>query len=468
VSNKYIIYIFFNVVSSFLIGYWSEIGAFLAFFNALLLVDIFTKRYGVNSYAFIFVLGYFLYGYIAPITAINDEKFSFFSYTNFRTSEFIIVNNLAGLGLVVASLLKHNDENNNKLSFTSETIWYAIGFALIASFGEIVNIIRAGGFSLIGSGKAVYQDAVSSLFLTIPSIFFGNIASCFFAFYLSREGKKSVYKIVLFALTISIIVILFLAIGRRGALVQFFLAFLLSYNINKKIRKISFIAIIIFAIGLSASSLVFATRGMLGLAIKEGKTGILIDYVKKDKRFRESFYKGLNPAYSEFAAPLLNYSIHRNKQHTDFYKPYGVSYFNAIFVDPYPRWLLPYKKPQSISLKFRDSYFKGLGKKSRIAGSAFSSILESYLNFGYFGVLFMYFIFGLALNMIEYLRRNSTFYIAYLILIGTTAGTALRFHRSPLASTTGNFMYNIVVLAIFAFFLLFFFNLKLFFSKNND
>jgi len=465
VANRVIIYILFNIIASVLIGLGYKEGVLLSSINTIGFILIFARRYGTNSYAFIFGLGYVLYGYISPLTDVYDSKFSFFGYYDFKTFEFIVVNNLAGIGLVLGTVLKIPNKPNAKLYFPKNTINYAILFALFATVGEVSNILRAGGFGLVSLGKAIYQDQLSSLFLTAPSILFANISFSFFGFYLSREEKKNVYKIIFYFVAIVGILVLFLLLGRRGALIQFVIAFVLSYRVDKKVIKISFTSIVVLLIGLSLSSFIFATRGMIGSGLQNQNLKIFTNYLLKDKRFLENFYKGLNPAYSEFAAPLLNYSVHRNKNKLKSFNSYGGTYLNGVINDPFPRWFFINGKEPSISTKFRDTYFNSLGKRSRIAGTAFSSILEAYLNFGIIGIFFVYFVFGILLNIIEYFRRNSNFYIFYLVILGTFGGTALRFHRSHIGLPIGILFFNIVVVFIIAVILSFFFNFNIFFRK---
>ena len=76
----------------------------------------------------------------------------------------------------------------------------------------------------------------------------------------------------------------------------------------------------------------------------------------------------------------------------DYEFKYGESYVKGLLIT-IPSFLYPWEKPQQITYEFRDKYFAEEAKRSSIAGTAFSSIMESYWNFGYVGIVIMYIIF---------------------------------------------------------------------------
>ena len=112
-----------------------------------------------------------------------------------------------------------------------------------------------------------------------------------------------------------------------------------------------------------------------------------------------------------------------------------------------------------ITYEFRDKYFPIKAEISSIASTGFSSILETYWNFWYFGSI-IYFIYGYLIILLENkLKFKNYFYLLeYFSLLTLTYS----FHRSDFGHTTAEIIFlTLEVIFIYAFY-------QIIYSKNKN
>jgi len=134
------------------------------------------------------------------------------------------------------------------------------------------------------------------------------------------------------------------------------------------------------------------------------------------------------PAANEFGSPFGNFNTHLLLRELNEPR-YGETYLTGLTI-PIPRFIWA-DKPQSITYEFRDTYFSDWAERGAIAGTAFSSLLEAYINFGKAGVAVVYFIVALAMGALERARLRSKS-LAFAVFYLTLIPEAITFHRSSL------------------------------------
>ena len=135
-----------------------------------------------------------------------------------------------------------------------------------------------------------------------------------------------------------------------------------------------------------------------------------------------------------------------SKTHIEF--KFGETYLRGLVIW-IPSFMCIGEKPQQITYEFRDSYFPSEAKRSSIAGTAFSSILEAYWNFGYLGVFVIYFIVAYLLQKLDlYWKNYSEFSFLLYILISPFL---ISFHRSALGDIISNIILKALALLVFVY-----------------
>ncbi|MER3472565.1 MAG: hypothetical protein C4335_00730 [Armatimonadota bacterium] len=303
---------------------------------------------------------------------------------------------------------------------------------LAASLGELLNMMRAGGLSTLFAGKAVYQSATSDLTLTVPSSLFGQMAFVFLGLHYGRiranrtekndgeSPRKRPYALVFAVLAVPLLTI-HLILGQRLELGTYLISFLLGYFYQAPLTRIprkwvvTGIALYVFFASL------FAFRWAIPLLFTGQFTSLGISY----ETLVPFFVQALNPASSEFGSTFGNYDLLM----TSGYEPqHGATYFKVL-AGMIPKFLYPGEKPPSPTYEFRDRFFPQLAYRSRIAGTAFSSIMEARMNFGAVGAFIVYFVFGTFFALAETLRRRtrSPYLAAFYCSLGYLA---MIVHRS--------------------------------------
>jgi hypothetical protein len=175
-----------------------------------------------------------------------------------------------------------------------------------------------------------------------------------------------------------------------------------------------------------ASGLVFSNRAVIAYGFLSGNWRTAGEMSLTGERL----LLALNPAATEFGSAFGNYSEYLNR--SGALPALGETYVRGL-TTPIPGFLYPGDKPQQAAYEFRDRFFPGLASQGAIAGTAYSSILESFVNFGPAGALFVYLIVGLGLGFAERGRwraGRAGVHLLYLML----AVQAVAFHRSDLSS----------------------------------
>ncbi|MEN6396184.1 MAG: O-antigen polysaccharide polymerase Wzy, partial [Methanoregula sp.] len=158
-------------------------------------------------------------------------------------------------------------------------------------------------------------------------------------------------------------------------------------------------------------------------------------------------FKFMNPGMNEFGAAFGNFSEYVKSG--DSTRRWGKTYVTALAV-PVPSFLYPGEKPRQITYEFRDRFFSSERARGRIAGTAFSSVLEAYMNFGTAGVLGVYFLVGMALVFLERAKnilQPSAIASIYLLMLPL----AQNFHRSSFCSVVNTVFWAIALTMIYRF-----------------
>ena len=124
----------------------------------------------------------------------------------------------------------------------------------------------------------------------------------------------------------------------------------------------------------------------------------------------------MNPANTEFGSPALNYRIFFDRKPKDYEFKWGKTY-TEISVAFIPTYIYP-GKPKGIVFEFRDRYFAERKELGSTAGTGFSSLMEAYMNFGYFGPFLIYSISIFLLIYVESKKgRNNMFINLFYLLL---------------------------------------------------
>ncbi|MBT8315754.1 MAG: oligosaccharide repeat unit polymerase [Maribacter sp.] len=435
---------------------WTLLLSFLCFTVICLICKASLGR--LNNLTFFFLLFFALYTY-APVLTVYynvDTRNLFASATPASSCAFTALSTLALFSFTIPFVFLLPSKPFNKVSLLRKKrkyTRYALLFLILATFGEILNMYRAGGLGLLSQGKAVYQAEVGALFITIPSVFLLQIALFFLGLRLYLTYESQVLRIFrskivfLSIFLITPILLLYFSIGFRSPLLAIAIAFLIGFTYFISIKSINIKLLGILFVGYSALAILFGIRGQLKLLFLTGDWDTFNEYVFENK----AYLKYYNPANNEFGASFMNYiKFHEAKESTPLL--YGQSYLEG-FIIAIPGQLLPFDKPQSIGYKFRDLYFKEYKENSRIAGTGFSSIMEAQWNFGLLGPFVVYFVVGSITWVIEYFRNRYRFLSLFPLFYAMVLPLAQSFHRS----SSGFYVSYVLFLS---FFLLFLFIIK--------
>ena len=380
------------------------------------------KTAGINSVLFLFIVLFGLYGYSVSISVYFDADIGWHRVAKLRSWEkadftlfsYMLSNQIALLAIIMVYIpfVKKSTMQMRivKSSFSKKAYFLiAIIAGVLSSLSEGLNFVRAGGFSSLLKGKAFYQGAVNDLVLNIPyeGFFFISVAlfSQFFAS--SKDRSKYVVFLPLYLISISIVLFVNIAIGERGTLVVALVIAALGYTINRRITHIRFR----YIVGIALLYVVFNVFTLLRekTVAYEGFSSFIEEY---DQRL----IKLMNPANNEFGSPALNYRIFFKRKPADYDFKWGSTY-TEIFWAFIPTYVYS-SKPKGIIYEFRDRYFSERREMGSTAGTGFSSLMEAYMNFGYFGP---YLIYALSVFFLVYMEskkgRNNMFISLYYLLL---------------------------------------------------
>ena len=397
-----------------------------------------------------------LYGLVGPITYLWIGGFPKIYGTNFNISAYLLAYTLATIGIVIAlyvSKLKKVSTNNEiEDNYDKKYISFFRFMAYLVSIGttagELLNFIRVGGFETLYKGKAVYQAMVSDLFLTVPTsiIFELALALIGVSIILSNKDDKKLDKkfIILNSLILLPYLIIKIMLGQRGLLLSGIIIIFLIFSYIKPIRKITFKLVGIGLICYFFLSFLFIIRP--GIKYLFSDFDMFVNIATK----KERLVQVINPGSNEFSCVLGNFNTLYVSD--DYQFMYGKSYFQGMF-NFVPSYLYPGEKPQMITYQFRDKYFPEESKRSRIAGTGFSSIMEAYWNFGYIGIAIIYSLITFALMYLENKAKNKN--VWWLIFYFAVSPLVISFHRSEYGDINTKIVWNVIFIGlIYLFYIL--------------
>lgn len=432
---------------------WSVLALCLVSIASVLTIVLGIKL--TNNYASLTVIFLFfscMYALSGPLSAYSSEGLPPIFPRPYLVGEFILLYSFAIVGINIGLLLVTAGQfksrySRKKLSVTRSwsvpaLILMSYSVALLASFFEVINFVRAGGFGVLVQGKAAYQSAVADLTLTLPSGQLMMLSVASLGLSISNLNEKRIKTAVLWFIMASIWVFVMVALGRRGILLALIFIFIASFFYYSLLSKVG---LRWFIFGLLVYVLMVALFGLRGGAIPHvlatGEFKPIVDRMSQS----DFWLSNANPGRNEFGAAFGNVNTYllSGKQELR----YGETYMHGL-AQPIPRFIWP-NKPPSATYEFRDTFFSQEAQRGGIAGTAYSSILEAYTNFGLFGVLIIYLIIGLFIGLLEKIKNASSsllFGFFYLLMIPW----AISFHRSSfdmpiffpfIISTFGYFIY---------------------------
>ena len=431
---------------------WSNISIVLLIVASILFIKIIKDIIGnYMSFTVLFSCFHVLYGLAGVISKCWFNQMSSTYGNVFVYSPYLMMYSLCTIALLTGIIFsnkkgeikvnKTEKDNKEKKRFF---LFIAYSGFLLTSLFEIINFARVGGIETLLKGKAIYQAAVDELIFTLPTLYIFEVsfaAFCIFLLiYLSEKNKVPIKEIFIclgFALPYIAMIIL---LGRRGPILVSVLMVLIALFQIKPLKNIS----VKLIAGLIAVYLIlgvgYAIRNDIGLIFKD------FEQFRKNNSV-EKIIKNLNPALTEFGCTYGNF----NKFYIagDYELLYGKSYLQGL-VHVIPTYLYPGQKPRMITYEFRDKYFPAKAEISSIASTGFSSILEAYWNFWYFGA-FVYFLYGYMLIILEKRLKNKSYFwmLEYISIIATVYS----FHRSEFGHSISEIiMITMEIVVIYAFY----------------
>lgn len=323
----------------------------------------------------------------------------------------------------------------------------ALLLILLATAGEILNLARAGGISILLEGKAVYQAATADIKLTVPTSSFALLAFAFLGIHygsqriqlygVTTRGALRYGGLLFFALSAPLFLI-HLILGQRLEIASYAAAFLLGYTYRTTVKRfpLRWVAVLLLVYLLLAP--LYGFRWAFPMWISGRTVDLPPDTVRK------LLFSSLNPAVNEFGSPFGNYSLMMQTGVGELY--YGSTFLRDLTV-VIPSFLYPGEKPISITHEFRDRFFADWSLRSRISGTAFSSVLEARMNFGDLGTLVVFFTYGSLFAVLEILRNrySSPWFAAFYCSFGLFA---LVVHRSSTGGTLSGYLWIVGILTL--------------------
>lgn len=395
---------------------------------------------GFNNLLFIFLGFHLLYGASGPVNALYGEPLSPLFSVPYETGAFL-ASFAYGTSALALGLFLYRVFSTSRAT-TSRTIAVdpallgrvAIAFALLSSLMELSNLIRVG-VTVPFEGKAIYQSAVDALTVTAPSYELSRIAIGLLG--LSIAGARRARQEnpmsrspafgKLFVLIMLPLMLLTLLLGKRGPLLDWIFIYFIASTWYESRRRISRAIAIALVIVYVTMGMMFSNRAVIAYAFLVNDFSTLADHAMK----REVLVTGLNPGGNEFGAAFGNFS--------EYYKhdvegpQFGRTYVEGAALVA-PSFLYPGTKPQPVAYAFRDRFFPGVADEGAIASTAYSSLLEAYVNFRWAGVVLVYFVTGLVLMWLESRRRRSPSLPSALLYLSALP-TAFVFHRSDFGAS---------------------------------
>lgn len=315
---------------------------------------------------------------------------------------------------------------------------YATALMAAATLSEIINMIRAGGPSVLLAGKAVYQAQTADLRFTLPSATVALVAFSFRGLYYANTRRIAWIVPGSFTLFALPLLGIHLVLGQRLEIASYLLAFLLGFTYRKPLIRFPW-RWALLGVGLYlVIAPLYGFRWVFPLIISGQHVEIEASTAGR------LLFSSLNPAANEFGGTFGNYSTYLQTGEQELL--YGKSYLTGL-LEVLPSFLFPGEKPKAITYEFRDRFFPQQAQRSRIAGTAFSSLLEARMNFGTSGVFLVFSLWGTLLAFVEKLKQE-TQSVWYAVFYSTLAQLAMIFHRSSAGGLIGGYLWVAVILGM--------------------
>jgi len=411
---------------------------------------------GYNNLLCVFLFFHLIYGMSGPFAALYGEPLAPIFSVPYETGRYLANLGLASFGLLLGmsvgvATAGRMPEGTARIPVSSTQLAMgAVLFAAMASGMELINLARVGVGSLV-QGKAVYQSDTDALILTMPSYEVAKIGVALFALWLAakRAEKDSPtadrarpWGLVVFLAFLPLIA-LSLFLGRRGPLLDAFFVIAVGRTYTMSIRRLRPKLVMSLLLVYFVMGMIFVNRAIIAYAAFTGDASDLATRALEPERIATA----LNPAATEFGSAFGNFSEYAKY---DVAGPqYGRTYLvsGALLI---PAFMYPGSKPQPIAFEFRDRFFPSEADMGAIGSTAYSSLLETYVNFREAGAFVVYLLIGFALMRLErqrFRRPSVLFVLAYL---GSLPAT-ITFHRSDFgAGALSPVVYAIVLAAVAA------------------
>ncbi len=399
----------------------------------------------------IFAIFHMIYGVSGPVAVLMGSTLPDAFGTPYHLDTYLAEYGLAtfgfGAGLILASRSGMvRPDAPAAVPRSPSSVRTGVLFVAIGSVFEFINYARAGGWAIVIQGKAVYQSAVDALVLTLPSSAMVSLGLALLTLSASRAAAQGLRPIrrgdaLLALLAIAPSLALTIVLGYRAPLLQWLLVVVVGAFYYTPVRSLGWRMLGLTSVIYLGSGLLYANRAILAYGLMTGEW----QQVWETAQTSERLVLAINPAATEFGAAFGNFSEYVARTNEE--PRLGSSYVRA-FTLPIPGFLYPGKKPQQIGYEFRDKYFAALAQQGSIAGTAYSSLLEAYVNFGWPGGAGVYFALALLLALAERTRRASNsigWQLGYVLLVSD----AVSFHRSDFSFLVGNLALNAVVIVLY-------------------
>lgn len=372
-------------------------GAFVGAAVCFLIIEF--RRHGPASPGFIFVVGLTYYHIVIPIEFMIDPKwpsFMVYLYPSLDEQGLIkplIASNISLVGFLLGYALRRPLPavrvttpaafNERRVLLTSSALFFlGLGLYMLMSY--------LGSGSIFRVFQTTYLER-DSLFAGMGSLGFGihlvNVSvTCLMVALLIRGGR--IRSLVAVGLMLMMVWHAF-QVGTRMHVTHVAVGALAGTYVSGRRLKPT-VMIIIAVLLLGSLTLVGLARANLGQGF-----GAMAEAVH-DYAEPGSF----NPANNDAEGPYLGLLYYTKKLKVPDQLFYGSTYVKMFTLLP-PLFMYP-GRGNSIDEEFAEEYLQG-----GYGGFAFSGVTEAYINFGYYGNLFVFMLMGLALGAFrDYLERN--------------------------------------------------------------
>lgn len=409
----------------FLVGFtgFYEVGLLFSFLLWTLLFKSVYKKFGLLSLISLFLIVFALYGFSIPWSIVFDLNIGEYRKNyllqwdkiDYTLLVFSLANHIALCGMYLVFSLRKLPKSfcigiaNIRFNSKVKRLFY---FSLMLSFiFELINFVRVGGSTTLFEGKLVYQSALSDMGMVLPSELFFYISTSLFAIMLKMKSNARL-SVILFFIFNGFYIINNLIIGERGTIVNAIFMFVICYFWDTNVKSIKFKSVLFVTLAYLLLIVITVSRNFFD---DDSKIFSLNNIVKYTTDNIETFEFALNPANSEFCTSALNFRVFVEKK-TDVDFMYGATYVHFI-TQLLPKSINPFYSP-SLTIQFRDQFFSERGDKGSSGGTAYSSLMEAYMNLGFLGCFIFYAIIFFLLLKLETLKatNNNLVFILFYVL----------------------------------------------------